>query len=314
MDSSASEHDRSPFTDASARRARLYELLGDLPPRERKITAQTLSIEERPGYVLEKLRLDLNGIEAAPAYFVRPRGASGPMPAVLYQHAHGNDYAIGKQELLDGRCQLTPPAYADFLAGEGICALCIDAWCFGERATRTEPDTFKQMLWQGQVLWGMMVYDALRAADYLRTRPEVDAARIATCGMSMGSTMSQWLAALDEGIRCCVDLCCLTDYQALLDAGEIRQHGIYYFVPSLLKHFTAAQINALIAPRPHLSLAGRFDRLTPAVGLDRIDAELKEVYAQQGRPENWQLLRYPVGHEETPEMREQVRTFLRKYL
>ena len=30
----------------------------------------------------------------------------------------------------------------------------------------------------------------------------------------------------------------------------------YYFVPSLLKKFTTAQINALIAPRAHLGLAG----------------------------------------------------------
>lgn len=308
--------DQSDATSAGVaeRRHELYRLLGDLPARHREITAETLAVEERAGYVLETLRLDLNGLEAVPAYFIRPCHASMPMPAVLYQHAHGGNYSIGKRELIHGRGILSRPPYADFLAAEGICALCIDAWCFGERATRSESDTFKLMLWQGRVLWGMMVYDALRAADYLRTRPEVDAGRIATCGMSMGSSMSQWLTALDPGICACVDICCLCDYQALIEAGGLSEHGIYYYVPSLLKHFTAAQINALIAPRPHLSLAGEFDPLTPVAGLDRIDAELQQIYARHGQPERWKLVRYPVEHQETPEMREQVQAFLRKYL
>lgn len=298
----------------TARRRQLYELLGDLPPRERPLRAETLAVEERPGYVLETLALDLNGREAVPAYFIRPRTASGPLPAVVYHHSHGGDYARGKKELTDGRDYLSQPPYADFLAAEGICALCIDAWCFGERATRSEMDTFKLMLWQGQVLWGMMVYDALRATEYLRSRTEVDAQRVGACGMSMGSTMAQWTAALDEQVRVCVDLCCLTDYQALIDAQGLGEHGIYYYVPSLLKHCTAAQLNALIAPRPHLSLAGEYDPLTPAVGLDRIDTELRTVYAGQGAAEHWRLLRYPVAHQETPAMREQVRAFLRRYL
>src|SRR5437763_11117922 len=32
-------------------------------------------------------------------------------------------------------------------------------------------------------------------------------------------------------------------------SSNLAGHGLYYYVPGLLKHFTAAQINALIAPR-----------------------------------------------------------------
>ncbi len=49
----------------------------------------------------------------------------------------------------------------------GYAALCIDTWAFGERRGRTESEIFKQMLWTGRVMWGMMVYDSLRAVDYL---------------------------------------------------------------------------------------------------------------------------------------------------
>ena len=299
---------------ADARRKQLYKLLGDLPPRRRRITAETVSVEERPGYILEKLVLDLNGIEPVPAYFVKPKGLAGKAPTILYNHAHGGDYPLGKNELIDGRSALHTPPYADLLTSMGYCALCMDTWVFGERATRTELDAFKEMLWKGRVLWGMMVYDSIRGIDYLVKRPEVDASRLGTVGISMGSTMAWWVAALDERVKVCVDICCLTDYQALMEINNLKGHGIYYYVPSLLKHFTAAQINALIAPRAHLSLAGDLDDLTPTAGLERIDAELERVYAEAGVPERWRLMRQQVGHQETPEMREEIVEFLRRFL
>ena len=159
-----------------------------------------------------------------------------------------------------------------------------------------------------------MVYDSLRAVDYLTTRPDVDPDRIATLGMSMGSTMAWWLAALDPRIKVCVDICCLTDFESLIESRGLDGHGVYYFIPSLLKHFTSAQINSLIAPRPHLSLAGNRDNLTPPAGLDRIVKELHEVYAAYGKVEHWKLLRFDVGHVETADMRSEVLSFLDLHL
>lgn len=300
--------------DAKARRRELYGLMGDLPPRKRPIKAKTLSTEERGSYLLEKLELDLNGFEPVPAYFVRPKNLQGKAPAVLYNHYHGGRYKVGKDELLVGNPGVASPPYAEVLTGLGYCALAIDAWVFGTRSTRTELDCFKEMLWKGQVLWGMMVYDSLRALDYLVTRPEVDATRVGTLGMSMGSTAAWWVAALDERIKVCVDICCLTDYQALMDTNNLKGHGVYYFVPSLLKHFTTSQINALIAPRAHLGLAGNKDDLTPVAGLDRIDRDLKAVYAKMGKPEHWKLVRSEFGHLETPEFRQEIVAFLKRFL
>jgi hypothetical protein len=302
------------FRDAGARRRVLYSLLGDLPDRERPIKAGLRSHEERDGYVLETLELDLNGIETVPAYLARPRAAKGRLPAVVYNHSHGGGYAIGKRELIDGRSYLQAPPYAKPLTEAGYVVLCIDHWVFGERSHATEADTFKAMLWQGRVLWGMMVYDSLRALDYLVSRPEVDAARVATLGMSMGSTMAFWLAALDERVEVTVDICCQTDFHTLVAKKGLSGHGIYYYVPGLLKHFTTSDIDALIAPRPHLALAGLQDKLTPVEGLDVIDREMKAVYAEAGHPERWKLLRYDVGHQETPEGRNEVLAFLRAHL
>ena len=59
----------------------------------------------------------------------------------------------------------------------------------------------------------------------------------------MGATKAWWLAALDERVRLCIDLCCLNDYEELIKARNLRGHGIYYYVPALLKHFQTADIN-----------------------------------------------------------------------
>jgi dienelactone hydrolase len=301
-------------TPAEQRRRELYGLLGDLPPRDRPISPMFHRVHETPAYVRDELMLDLNGEQPVPAYFIKPKDAIGPLPVILYNHAHGGEYAIGKEELFTQRKFMQAP-YGPVLAAEGYAVLCIDHWAFGKRAKRTESDTFKHMLWRGQVMWGMMVYDSLRALDYVLTRPDVDPNRVATLGMSMGSTMAWWVAALDPRVKVCIDICCLTDFDALIEEDNLKGHGLYYYVPGLLKHFTAAEINALIAPRPHLSLAGNRDALTPAYGLQRIDEELKQVYETARAPQGaWKMVREDVGHQETPTMRKEVLAFLKQWL
>jgi dienelactone hydrolase len=308
---------QSPSTSpkqAATRRAELYGLLGQLPDRQRPVSGEKLGEAERDGYILETWRFDLNGIEPVPAYVARPKGLAGRAPGVIFCHSHGGGYTIGKQEFIEGRSYLQPTPYAKALTDLGYVAICIDAWVFGERSHTTELDMFKGMLWKGQVLWGMMVYDSLRAVDVFVQRADVDPSRLATLGMSMGSTAAWWLAALDARMKVCVDINCLTDFQALIDDKGLSRHGVYYYVPSLLTHFSTAQINELIAPRAHLALAGLRDKLTPVAGLDRVDAYLKQVYAAHGHPERWSLLRYDVEHQETLEGRQAVLAFLQRFL
>src|SRR5689334_4347272 len=85
------------------RRRELWSLLGDLPqgivPRRTRI----LSIEKHDGYTLERLILDLNGIEPVPALLLIPEKRQPKAPGLLYIHAHGGTYELGSEELLDGR-------------------------------------------------------------------------------------------------------------------------------------------------------------------------------------------------------------------
>lgn len=310
---SAMNHDLTEFAiQQEGQRKKLLSLLGDLPTDHIPKPPQLLRKEKHDGYTLEYLNFDFNGIEPVPGILLVPDNIKGKSPCLLYCHAHFGTYGIGKDELLNGRSVM--PAYAPVYAKKGIVTLAIDSWCFGERKANGEMDTFKQMLWEGRTLFGMMLFDELRALDYLLKRPEVDPTRVGVFGLSMGATKAWWLSALDTRITTCLDLCCMTDYDELIKVNNLKGHGIYYYVPSLLKYFNTSTINELIVPRPHVSLNGRFDDLTPPKGVEKVRDYLLPLYEKQGLREDCRIELFDCPHEELPEMREIILGWLDKYL
>ncbi|HEV2037141.1 MAG TPA: alpha/beta hydrolase family protein, partial [Candidatus Eremiobacteraceae bacterium] len=309
---------QAEFTSMQKRRRQeLWSLLGDLPWEHKPGPTKLIKTEKHDGYTLERLELDLNGIEPVPALLLIPDRRAPAAPGLLFIHWHGGMYDLGKEQLLRG--VPVQPAYASVCAEKGIVTLAIDSWCFGERKREAnghtgEEDAFKLMLWRGQVLYGMMMFDELRALDYLASRPEVDANRLGAFGMSMGATKAWWLAALDARIRLCLDVCCLTDAAELIKAQGLAGHGIYYYVPSLLKHFSTSQINELIVPRPRLSVNGRKDKLTPPAGVEHIRDYLLPLYAKYGKTEDCHIELFDCAHEELPQMRQLLVDWMDKYL
>jgi dienelactone hydrolase len=292
-------------TAAQRRREDLWRLLGPRPWREQGIDGECLA---REAGGIERWRLHLNREQPAPALLLRPQQGA-PRGVALYCHAHGNRFEIGKEELLVGRPALQAP-YGAVLAARGWAVLAIDHWGFGERQQPSERALVKRALWQGETLWGWRVHDTLAALDWLRAQPGFETLPVVTLGLSMGSTMAIWAAALDERIAGCVDLCCAAEYDALLASGGFDGHGEYFFIPGLLREFTLAEICTLIAPRPHLSLAGRADPLTPPEGLASLDRELRAAYAALGASPAWLQFVEDGGHAETPTMRAQVLAWL----
>jgi len=306
------------FTTHQVQRRRvLWGLLGDLPWQHRPAPAKLVKTEKHDGYTLERLLLDLNGEEPVPALLLIPDKRQTPAPGLLYIHWHAGMYGLGKEQLLNGVD--VQPAYAPVCAEKGLVTLAIDSWCFGERQREVdghmgEEDAFKLMLWKGQVLFGMMMFDEFRAMDYLASRTEVDPQRLGAFGMSMGSTKAWWLAALDPRVSVCMDVCCLTDFDELIKTHALHEHGIFYYVPALLKHFQTAQINELIVPRPHLSVNGRQDPLTPPAGVEKIRNYLLPLYRLYGQERDCRIELFDCAHVELPEMRKLVLDWMDRYL
>lgn len=289
----------------------LIRLLG--PDVSNRPAAVPLSVEPvaTTGYRLEKIVLAI-GEETVPGLLSLPPG-QGPFPALLYCHAHGGRYHIGCRELTEGRPSLLSP-YAPLLADMGFAALCLDMPTFGARQQPAESSLAKARLWQGRTLFGQMLGELLGGLDYLCQRPDIDAARLVSFGLSMGATQAYWLTALDDRLAGCAHLCCYADLASLIASGAHDLHGIYMSVPGLLAHTSTGAIAGLTAPRPHLICVGEDDPLTPPQAIGIAYQQTLAAYQACGAASALSLLQQPAtGHRETPEMRAAVCDFLQQF-
>jgi dienelactone hydrolase len=287
-------------------RKTLLRLLGLAPhvPAVRHVT--TVAVDEHVSYRLDTLDITAPGGTTIPALFVRPRDGAGPFPALLYLHAHGHRYTIGKSELVDGRPTLTSPYAAD-LAERGFAVLCLDMPTFGGRATETESAAAKRHLWRGSTLFGAMLRDAQIGLDVLSNRADIDPTRLGAFGISMGATQAFWLAALDDRIRSVAHALAFADLEWLVAHGAFDLHGLYMVVPGLVGHVSTGVIAGSIAPRPQFCAVGGTDPLTPPEAVEIAASEVTAAYHAAGASETWQLHHAAeIGHVETPSMRRLV--------
>lgn len=289
-------------------RQRLIELIGLDEP---SVALLSTHVVEHSTYAVETLRLRLGELEVR-GLLTRPLHPAGRLPAILYAHSHGGGYAIGATELLDGRDYLVDPLGPVF-AHAGYVTLAIDMPVFGERSNVGESAAAKALLWMGKSLFGQMLSEQAAALTYLASRADVDPARIGAFGISMGSTLSYWLAAMDPRLKAVAHLCCFADQRTMIELGAHDGHGIYMTVPGLLAETDAGAIAALIAPRPQLVCIGEADSLTPPLAVARAWAELEPAYA--ATPDTLQLVSEPgIGHQETPKSRAAMLAFFARHL
>jgi dienelactone hydrolase len=141
----------------------------------------------------------------------------------------------------------------------------------------------------------------------LFSRPDVDVSRVAITGISMGATRTWWLMALDERLKTGVAVGCMTRYEDLIAAQQLKAHGIYYFVPGMLNHFDTEAIISLAAPRPMLFMTGDEDSGSPPEGIYKIEKVAKRAYQLYGSESSFVNIVYPrTGHVYTADMWERM--------
>jgi hypothetical protein len=303
-------------------RQTLLRCLGEMPARPEPAKVKVVSREDQGDYVLERFEFH-NGVDMmVTGIILVPKNRKGPAPAVIGLHGHGSSKESICTDLKNS--QMIGP----LLAKRGYVVAAIDAYFSGDRVGKgpagpnldkgsypQELSLFKLHLWQGRCLWGMMLREEQCLIDYLETRPEVDKTRIAATGMSMGCTRSWWLAAIDDRIKAVVGVACFTRYTELIAHGNLRRHGIYYFVPGVFQQFDTEAIHALIAPRPHLELSGDQDAGAPTDGVIVLEKKLGALYGLYGKSENFRSVIYKdTGHEYLPEMKIELTDWLERQM
>src|SRR5262249_49942040 len=140
------------------------------------------------------------------------------------------------------------------------------------------------------------------ALDYLTSRPDVDADRLAVTGISGGGASTVWIAAADERVKCAVPVSGMSDLGRYVSHQGINGPCDCMFLINTYR-WEWTTIAALIAPRPMLFANSDNDRIFPMDGNRRIIAQLRQVYKLDGKPDLVDDYVSKGGHDYRPDLR-----------
>ena len=171
-------------------RRQAAEMLGLNPMPERtELKAVVTGRIERDGFTVEKVYFQSRPHLYVTANLYLPKPFPKPAPAVLYLCGHSpvvsNGVSFGNK--------VAYQHHGIWFARNGYVCLIVDTLQWGE-ITGHHWGTFREGAWwwnsRGYTPAGVEAWNAIRALDYLDSRPEVDAGRIGVTGRSGGGAYS----------------------------------------------------------------------------------------------------------------------------
>ena len=294
---------------ARARRLEeMRDMLGLLPwPGRTPLNLRITGTLDKGTYLVEKI-----AFESLPKIFVTgnlyiPKQRSGALPAIIYVCGHSySPYGDKAQYQRHGIS----------FAKNGYIAFILDSIQIAETFALHHGVSNQEMYeWyaRGYSPAGVEVWNAMRAIDYLETRPEVDRNRIGMTGRSGGAAMSWFTAAVDERIKAVAPVMGISTYAANLKENTQRLHCDCMFPVNSLRHDMLHQ-GALIAPRPLLMMHGRQDALFPVAGYEEFQRTVGALYQSFGRSSDFGNVVVETGHQDFDFLREQAIRFFDKHL
>lgn len=291
---------------AAQRRAMWLEMLGLMPlPERTPLHATVTGVLERGDYVVEKVHF-----QSIPGAYVignlyRPTRISGRLPAVLYLCGHTK----GK---VNPQYQANPRWFGQ----HGYVALVLDPIQLGE-SQGFHHGTYREGRWdwpsRGYTPAGTEVWNAMRALDYLESRPDVDKDRMGVTGLSGGGVISWCLGAADERVKLVVPVCQSGSIEHVVVDRATDGHCDCAFWINYYR-WCWPDIGALIAPRALLIASGSEDVLWRPFGYRDAAHRIRHQYAALGSPDKFDLVEDLTPHGYTPKLRQAVFTWFNTHL
>ena len=308
-------------------RRQFLDMLGlDPVPEKTPLKAAVTGTLERDDVVIEKVHF-----QSRPGLYVtgnlyRPKASGGreppdggsggsrpplagkKLPAVLYLCGHSNQGRDGNKTHYQD--------HGRWFAEHGYVCLVVDTLQLGEVAG-DHHGTYRLGKWwwhsRGYTPAGVECWNAVRAIDYLVSRPDVNPDKLGVTGISGGGATTVWVAAADDRVKVAVPVSGMSDLEDYVSNQVINGHCDCMFGYNLYR-WEWATILGLFAPKPLLFANSDADPIFPMGGNRRIAARLRKLYELFGAADKFEEYVSPGGHAYRPDLRKAVFAFLNKHL
>ena len=286
----------------------MRDMLGLLPwPERTPLNVKVTGTLDKGTYVIEKI-----AFESMPKVYVTgnlyiPKVRTAPAPAIIYVCGHAYSPHGDKTQY---------QRHGISFAKNGYVAFILDSIQIAETFGMHHGVNTQEMYdWysRGYTPAGVEVWNAMRAIDYLETRPEVDKQRIGMTGRSGGAAMSWFTAAVDPRIKVVVPVMGISTYAVNVRDNTQQLHCDCMFPINGHRHDMLHQ-GALIAPRPLLMMHGRQDRLFPVAGYEQFQQTVGSLYKSYGVETSFGNVVVDTDHKDSDFLREQAIRFFDKHL
>jgi len=283
-------------------RAELLEMLGLSPlPEKTDLQATITGRVDHPEFYVEKLHYQsLPGLYVTANLYVPKNLAGKKAPAVLYVCGHGNV----KLNNISYGAKASYQHHGAWFARNGYVSMIIDTIELGELEGEHH-GTYKRGMWwwnaRGYTPEGVEVWNAMRAIDYLQSRPEVDGAKIGLTGRSGGGAYTWYTAAVDERVKVAVPVAGITDLHNHVVDGTVAGHCDCMFFVNTYR-WDYAKLAAMIAPRPLLFSNSDKDSIFPLDGVVRVHRDVARIYELHKAKDKLGLLITEGPHKDTQEL------------
>ncbi len=246
-----------------------------------------------------------------------PKNRKDKCPGVLFQpgHAQNGKFCQDYQKV------------ARLIARGGSAVLLIDPTGQGERSNYTEPgigepivskavmdhQTFgaQMFLTQGNSV-KYFVADAMRAIDYLQTRPEIDPDKIGATGSSGGGTQTCVISCIDPRVKAAAPGTFVSTRRDIFIQGG-AQDSEQIWPGTTDKGFDHHEIVSCFCPKPFLILAVKSD-FFPVEGARRVYDASRKFYGLFDAEDNIGIVYDDSQHKYTEVLGKAASEFFAKHL
>lgn len=299
-------------------RETLMEIVGPFPEKT-PLNAKITGTIEKENFSVEHIIF-----ESQPGFYVTsslyiPKGLpkKTKAPAIIYCSGHSEDgyRSVVYQHVITN------------LVHKGFIVFAFDPVGQGERLEYFDPEKGKsivggptsehsypgnQAFITGSSQAKHMIWDGIRAVDYLITRKEVDPARLGITGRSGGGTQSSYIAAFDERIYASAPECYITTFTRLLQTMG-NQDAEQNFPSFVVKGLDLPDLLSVRAPKPTLMITTTRD-IFSIQGAMEAEKETGRIYEAYGKTANFGRAEDDSAHASTLKNREAMYAFFQLHL